>query len=84
MMESYSDALAAYLAGEGRTQARLAMAVGTAQPNIHRYAKGDRFPDATIAQAIDRVTGGEVPFDLWVAEAARRVGIPTTQQDAAA
>lgn len=52
-MSSYSTALASYLATPERTQAALAAAVNTAQPNIHRWANGSRFPDAAMARAID-------------------------------
>ena len=74
-MTSYSTALASYLAAPERTQAALADAVNTAQPNIHRWANGTRFPDAAMARAIDAATGGEVPFAVWQQEAARRIGI---------
>jgi DNA-binding transcriptional regulator YdaS (Cro superfamily) len=83
-MSSYSTALASYLAAPERTQAALAEAVKTAQPNIHRWANGTRFPDATMARAIDAATGGEVPFAIWQQEAARRIGIETADTAAAA
>lgn len=74
-MSSYSQALAAYLEPEDRTQAALAAAVKTAQPNIHRWAMGTRFPNAAMARLIDRATNGEVPFGLWQQEMAQRVGL---------
>ena len=84
VMSSYSTALATYLSPPERTQAALADAVNTAQPNIHRWATGARFPDATMARAIDAATGGEVPFSLWQAEAARRIGLEAPAMDNAA
>ena len=74
-MSSYSRALAAYLEPEDRTQAALAVAVKTAQPNIHRWATGARFPSADMARKIDAATSGAVPFSLWQQEMAQRVGL---------
>ena len=73
-MTTYSAALKAYLAAGSVTQAKLASDVGTTQPTINRYA-GGRFPDRDMAERIDRATGGAVSFELWQAEAARRIGL---------
>lgn len=75
MPMSYRKALEAYLAPEDRTQAALAEAAKTSQPNINRYVTGARFPDAAMAKAIDAATGGAVPFSLWQREAAQRIGL---------
>lgn len=74
-MSSYRKALEAYLAPESRTQAALALAANTSQPNINRYVNGERFPDAEMARRIDRATDGAVPFALWQREMAQRLGL---------
>lgn len=74
-MQTYADALKAYLDQPGNTESALAEAIGKTQPAVHRYRGGLRFPDADTARAIDRATDGEVPFSLWQAEFLSRSGI---------
>ena len=74
-MTSYKDSLAAYLAKPDRTETALADAIGKTQPTVHRYRKGDRFPDAETARLIEAHTGGEVPFAVWQAEFMTRSGL---------
>lgn len=74
-MDSYKDALAAFLNREENAETTLAMAIGKSQAAINRYRHGKRFPDAETARAIDVATLGQVPFSLWQTEMARRVGI---------
>ena len=74
-MQTYKASLGAYLAEPGRTENALAELIGKTQPAVHRYRTGDRFPDADTARAIDKHTGGEVPFSLWQEEFLRRSGI---------
>ena len=74
-MTSYKDPLAAYLAKPDRTETALADAIGKTQPAVHRYRKGDRFPDAETARLIEAQTGGEVPFSIWQAEFMARSGL---------
>ncbi len=73
-MTTYQQSLQSYVAGE-TTQASLAEAVGVSQVAISRYIRGARFPTSKIARDIDAATGGRVPFALWQAEMATRVGI---------
>ncbi len=83
-MTSYSKALAAYLEPEDRTQAALAAALNTAQPNVNRWANGERFPNAAMARAIESATEGAVPFALWQAEAMQKLlGTPSPVGEAA-
>lgn len=81
-MSTYAQALAAYLGSPERTQAALATALRTSQPAVHRWAQGHRFPDRDTAERIEAATNGAVPFALWQAEAARRIGL-TSEQAAA-
>tara|TARA_R110000868_G_C10795637_1_gene756676 strand:- start:36 stop:266 length:231 start_codon:yes stop_codon:yes gene_type:complete len=74
-MTTYQDALAAYFAKSDRTEAALAEMIGKSQPAVHRYRKGQRFPDADTARVIDRQTGGEVPFSVWQADFLMRSGL---------
>lgn len=74
-MSTYRAALQAHLATDGNTQAKLAVAAGTTQAAISRYATGDRFPDKEMAQKIDVATGGGVSVAVWRDEAARRLGL---------
>lgn len=73
-MSTYQQALQAYVSSE-TTQSKLADAVGVSQAAINRYVRGVRFPTSEIAREIDAVTAGKVPFALWRAEMAARVGI---------
>jgi transcriptional regulator with XRE-family HTH domain len=70
---SYNKALAAWLDGDGRTQAALADRIGRTQAAVNRYAKGWRFPDAQTARRIDEATDGDVSFDLWQTEATAKL-----------
>ena len=74
-MNPYASSLAAYLKPEDRAQGVLADAIGKTQASVSRYANGERFPDARTALAIEKATGGLVPFVLWQSVAARRIGI---------
>ena len=74
-MTSYKDSLAAYLAKPERTESALAEAIGKTQPTVHRYRKGDRFPDAETARLIDGATAGEVTFALWKREWLAKAGV---------
>jgi DNA-binding transcriptional regulator YdaS (Cro superfamily) len=74
-MNPYASSLAAYLAPDDRAQAALAAAIESTQASVSRYARGKRFPDSKTALAIDRATGGLVPFVLWQSVASRRLGI---------
>lgn len=74
-MNTYRDLLDAYLDGEGKTETALAEAIGKTQPAVHRYRKGERFPDAATARDIDTASGGLVPFEAWQSDFLRRSGI---------
>lgn len=74
-MESYKEALAAYLKSDGSTQAALADAISKTQAAVSRYATGERFPDSKTARDIDEKTNGAVPLTLWQREAAQRIGL---------
>jgi transcriptional regulator with XRE-family HTH domain len=73
-MSDYSAALARYLDEAGNNQAELAERVGTTQASISRY-KGGRLPPREIAVKIEEATGGRVPLALWIAAAARKIGL---------
>jgi len=80
-MSTFQNALSAWLRSEGNTQTDLGAAIGKSQAAVHRYASGDRFPDATTARAIEQHTNGDVPFHLWQADFLARAGIdPQTPQ----
>lgn len=72
---SYKDALADFLAKEENTESALAAKVGKSQVAIHRYRKGQRFPDADTARAIEEQTSGAVPFAVWQQDFMARSGI---------
>jgi DNA-binding transcriptional regulator YdaS (Cro superfamily) len=74
-MGNYKDALAAFLAKDENAETALASQVGKSQAAINRYRNGKRFPNADTAREIERATEGQVPFAVWQAEMARRVGI---------
>lgn len=74
-MQTYSEALAAYLGKPGNKVTDLAERVDTHQPNITRYAKGERFPSAEMARLIEAATDGEVPFELWQRQFLTRNGL---------
>ena len=74
-MQTYADALKAYLAKPGNKVTDLAEKVETHQPNITRYASGERFPNADMARLLEAATGGEVPFALWHAEFMAKSGL---------
>lgn len=75
MSMSYRDALDAYLNREGNTETALALRVGVSQPAIHRYRKGDRFPDSDTARRIDEHTSGEVGFSVWQSDFLAKSGL---------
>lgn len=74
-MSSYNALLDAYLSRDGNTEKALADAVNKTQPAIHRYRKGERFPDADTARQIDQITAGEVPFGTWHSEFLAKSGL---------
>ncbi len=74
-MNAYQTALKHFLGRPGVKQADIAAAAGVKQPTIHRYASGDRFPDAAIARKIDAATDGVVSFALWQSVALDKLGI---------
>jgi hypothetical protein len=74
-MQTYADALKAYLDKPENKVTDLAAAVGTFQPNITRYQTGERFPNAEMARKIDDATKGAVPFSLWHTEFLSRSGL---------
>jgi transcriptional regulator with XRE-family HTH domain len=74
-MDTYQATLRRYLARPGVTQSQLAERIGKTQVAVHRYAEGDRFPDADTARAIDKETGGDVAFDVWQREFLARSGL---------
>lgn len=74
-MQTYHNALTAYLSQDGVTQKSLAAKIGCSQVAVHRYASGVRFPNITVARLINEATGASVPFELWQQEAARQIGI---------
>lgn len=73
-MESYSAHLKG-LFGTLASQTELASQIGKTPVAVNRYANGQRFPDADTARAIDRATEGKVPFEMWQAEALKRIGL---------
>jgi ribosome-binding protein aMBF1 (putative translation factor) len=74
-MQTYAEALKAFLAKPENKVTDLADKVKTHQPNITRYASGERFPNADMARLLDSATDGEVPFSLWQSEFLSRSGI---------
>lgn len=74
-MQTYATALKAYLAKPENKVIDLAGKVKTFQPNITRYAAGERFPNAEMARLIEAATNGEVPFSLWHAEFMAKSGL---------
>jgi len=52
----------------GLTQRELADDVGVDQSVISRFERGQARPRLSVAVAIERATGGEVPASSWVAE----------------
>jgi transcriptional regulator with XRE-family HTH domain len=74
-MNAYQTALKHFLDRDGIKQADIALKIGKSQPAVHRYATGERFPDAKTARAIDDATGGVVPFALWQSVAMNKLGI---------
>jgi transcriptional regulator with XRE-family HTH domain len=74
-MDTYRDALGAFLKLPGNDENSLAGSVGCTQATINRYRHGKRFPDAETARSIDRATEGAVPFALWQAEFLQRSGL---------
>lgn len=74
-MNAYQTALKHFLGRDGIKQADIAAKIGVKQPTIHRYASGDRFPDAAIARKIEEATDGVVPFALWQSIALDKLGI---------
>lgn len=83
-MLTYAETLKAYLDKPENKVTDLADKVDTHQPNITRYASGERFPNAEMARLIDTATDGEVPFSLWQAEFMRKAGIGDEPSQAAA
>lgn len=81
---TYAETLKAFLERKENTQTVMADAIGKTQVAVHRYAAGDRFPDAETARSIDAHTDGEVPFSLWQCEFLSRAGIDTPPQASAA
>lgn len=73
-MSTYSQTLKAFL-DDGVTQAELGSLIGKTQVAVLRYARGDRFPDADTARAIDAATKGRVAFTAWRSEFEQRSGI---------
>lgn len=74
-MQTYAEALSAYLDQPENKVTDLAERVGTQQPNITRYRAGERFPNAEMARLIDTATGGQVPFSLWHSEFLAKSGL---------
>lgn len=74
-MQTYSALLDAFLALDGNTEADLALAINRTQPAVHRYRKGDRFPDADTARLIETHSKGAVPFGAWRAEFMAKSGL---------
>lgn len=74
-MNAYQTALKHFLDRDGVKQADIAARIGKKQPTVHRYASGDRFPDAQTARRIDEATGGVVSFALWQSVAMEKLGI---------
>lgn len=72
---TYKDALADFLSREEITESALAAKVGKSQVAIHRYKRGDRFPDAATARQIEQVSAGAVPFAVWQQEFLARSGL---------
>jgi hypothetical protein len=83
-MQTYAEALKAYLAKPGNKAVDLAEKVDTTQPSITRYAQGERFPNAEMARLIETATDGEVPFSLWQSEFLQRSGLGGEPSQAAA
>lgn len=74
-MNTFQQHLSGWLARSESKQVELAEAIGKQQASISRYAKGERFPDAETARAIEAATGGFVPFSAWQADFMRRSGL---------
>lgn len=75
MSNEYASALAAYFEAERLKQEDFADLIACKQATVSRYLKGERFPNADTARAIDRATDGKVPFSLWRDVAAARLGL---------
>ena len=58
----HGQRLTATLAAQGRKGRWLANEVGVSESLISKIAKGDRFPDAILAERISKVLG--VPFGM--------------------
>ncbi|WP_231848662.1 helix-turn-helix domain-containing protein [Sphingobium sp. SYK-6] len=82
-MSTYQSLIRAFVDDEANSQLALAAEIGKSQAAVNRYANGLRFPDAETARAIERATGGQVPFSAWQQEAAARIGIEPPQDRAA-
>lgn len=51
------------------TEAAFAAQLGVSQVTVHRYVKGQRFPDKDTILRIERITEGKVPPAAWFAPA---------------
>lgn len=74
-MDTYREALGAFLKLPGHDEISLAGDVGCTQATINRYRHGKRFPDAGTARKIEVATAGAVPFALWQSEFLSRSGL---------
>lgn len=83
-MSTYSETLDAYLKTGDLTQEGLGEKIGVSQVAVHRYKTGARFPEAALARKIHDATDGEVSFELWQAEAMRRIGVTEDAPEAEA
>lgn len=62
-----SNPLKAYLALNNSTAAQFAEQIGVSPSYLSRLIAGEREADATLLGKIERVSGGQVRPDMWVA-----------------
>lgn len=57
--------LAKWLERKGITQDELAAGIACTQSYVSRLVSGERSPGRTVANAIEKFTGGEVTAESW-------------------
>ncbi|WP_108131035.1 helix-turn-helix domain-containing protein [Gemmobacter caeni] len=62
--------LASFLTETGETQVEFAKRVGVSQGTVSKLCAGQITPSLPLAVRIARETGGRVPVDAWVRDAA--------------
>ncbi|WP_108131061.1 helix-turn-helix domain-containing protein [Gemmobacter caeni] len=62
--------LSSFLVETSETQVEFAKRVGVSQGTISKLCAGQITPSLPLAVRISRATGGRVPVDVWVRDAA--------------